>query len=139
MRLLIDTNVMLDVLQNRKDFVHDSSLVWKMCEAKLTEGFVSALTFTDAVYVMRRELTPAKIHAVFQKLSAIFCVADLLPCDLQKAAQAEWDDFEDAVQSATAERISADYIVTRNVRDFAKSTCPAVAPSEIAAFLCRER
>ena len=121
MRLLIDANVILDVLQNREPYVNNSSIIWKLCETRQTEGFVSALTFANLVYVMRKELKPGQIEEVLQKLSLIFTFTELSPSDLTFAARLQWNDFEDALQSVTAERIHADYIVTRNVRDFLKS------------------
>ena len=57
MRLLIDGNILLDVLQKRTPHYEDSAKVWKMCEADLAEGYVSALTFANLVYVMRRKLS----------------------------------------------------------------------------------
>jgi len=50
-----------------------------------------------------------------------------------KAAEMKWDDFEDAVQSVTAERIRTDYIITRNIRDFRKSKVPSLTPTEFLA------
>ena len=76
MKLLIDANILLDVLQNRAIFVEDSSLVWKLCETGQTEGIVSALTFANLVYVMRKELGPEKIEEVCKLLSLIFHFAD---------------------------------------------------------------
>lgn len=92
---------------------------------------MSALTFANLVYVMRKELSPIKIEEVLQKLSLIFTFADLTSSDLSSAADLQWDDFEDALQSVTAERIRADYIITRNVRDFLKSKTPAFTPAEL--------
>lgn len=66
-------------------------------------------------------------------MSLIFEFADFNVSDLTHAAELEWDDFEDAVQSVTAERVHADYIITRNVRDFAKSKVVAFTPSELIA------
>ena len=57
MRLLIDGNILLDVLQKRTPHYEDSAKVWKMCETDLAEGYVSALTFANLVYVMRRKLS----------------------------------------------------------------------------------
>ncbi len=131
MRLLIDANVILDVLQNREPYVNNSSIIWKLCETRQTEGFVSALTFANLVYVMRKELKPGQIEEVLQKLSLIFTFTELSPSDLTFAARLQWNDFEDALQSVTAERIHADYIVTRNVRDFLKSKITALTPSEL--------
>lgn len=132
MRVWIDGNILLDVLQNRPPHVTDSAAVWKLCEAGETEGCVSALTFANLVYVMRKELTPETIVSVFDKLCVIFRFQDLSVSDLSKAAAMQWRDFEDAVQTAAAERIGADYIITRNLKDFEKSTVPCVSP---ASFL----
>jgi predicted nucleic acid-binding protein len=133
MRLLIDANIILDVLQNRVGVVEASSIIWKLCETDKATGYVSTLTFANLVYVMRKELDPEKIEDVFQKLNLIFEFADFISTDLAKAAELNWKDFEDAVQSVTAERIHADYIITRNVRDFANSKVMALTPSELLA------
>ena len=131
MKLLIDANILLDVLQNREPHVQASSVVWKVCETEKAKGYVSALTFANLVYIMRKELDPKKIEETLKALSLIFEFADFNVSDLTHAAELEWDDFEDAVQSVTAERVHADYIITRNVRDFAKSKVVAFTPSEL--------
>ena len=130
MRLLIDANILLDVLQKRETYVHDSSLIWKLCETESAEGYVSALTVANLVYVMRKELSAEMIEEVIQKLRLIFQFTDLSVSDLTKASEMKWNDFEDAVQSATAERIHADCIITRNIRDFNKSNVIAFTPTE---------
>lgn len=133
MKLLIDANILLDVLQNRAPHVEASSVIWKLCETKQAKGYVSALTFANLVYIMRKELSPEKISEALRKLSLIFEFADFTASDLSKAAELNWSDFEDAIQSVTAERVHADYIITRNVRDFAKSRVMAFTPSELIA------
>lgn len=133
MKLLIDANIILDVLQNRQAFVADSALIWQLCENEKAEGYVSALTFANVVYIMRKELDAQKIEEVFHKMALIFRFAELNASDLVRAAELQWDDFEDALQSVTANRIHADYIITRNVRDFAKSSVMAFTPSELLA------
>lgn len=135
MRLLIDANVVLDVLQKREPYWKDSSVIWKLCETEQAEGYISTLTFANLMYVMRRELDPAQIRDVLDKLRLIFRFADFTAADLEKAAEMGWDDFEDAIQAATAERIMADSIITRNVRDFRNSKVIAFTPSEYIARL----
>ena len=135
MRLLIDANVVLDVLQKREPYWKDSSVIWKLCETEQAEGYISTLTFANLMYVMRRELDPAQIRDVLDKLRLIFRFADFTAADLEKAAEMGWDDFEDAIQAATAERIMADSIITRNVRDFRNSRVIAFTPSEYIARL----
>lgn len=134
MRLLIDANILLDVLQKREPHYRGSSLIWKLCETGQDEGIVSAITIANLVYVLRKELDPEQSKKVMEMLQLIFRFADFTVSDMEKAADLEWDDYEDAIQSVTAERMSADYIITRNVRDFRRSTIPALTPSE---FLVR--
>lgn len=133
MKLLIDTNILLDVLQNREPHVRHSAIIWKLCETERAKGYVSALTFANLVYVMRKELDPQRIEEILQALSLIFEFVDFNASDLSCAAELKWDDFEDAVQSVTAERIHADYMITRNVRDFGKSKVIAFTPAELIA------
>ena len=131
MTLLIDANIILDVLQNREGFVKDSAMVWKLCETEQAKGYISTLSFANIMYILRKELTPDKIEEVYHKLCLIFEFADFNSATLLKAVEMNWKDFEDAVQSATAEQINADYIITRNVRDFTKSKVVAFTPTEL--------
>ncbi len=130
MKLLIDANIVLDVLQNRKPYVQTSSLIWKLCETKQVTGYLSALTFANLVYIMRKELDPEKIDEVFRSLSLIFEIADLNALDIKRASELKWGDFEDAVQSTIAERLHVDYIITRNGNDFLDSPVKACSPAE---------
>ena len=135
MKLLIDANILLDVLQNRENFVRASSMVWKLCETEQAKGYISALTFANLVYIMRKEMDAQRIEEVLHMLSLIFEFAELNDSDLFRAAALQWPNFEDAVQSVTAERIHADYIITRNVRDFSRSKVIAFTPDELLARL----
>lgn len=133
MVLLIDTNVILDVLINRPEFVKDSSMIWKLCETEQARGYISTLTYANMMYVMRKQMTPDQIAEIFRKLSLIFEFADFSPAVLERAVTMKWKDFEDAVQSATAEAIHADYIITRKLKDFTQSRVMAFTPSELLA------
>ena len=131
MVLLIDANIVLDVLQNREGFVKESAMIWKLCETEQAKGYISTLSFANIMYILRKELTHDKIEEVYHKLCLIFEFADFSSSILAKAVEMNWKDFEDAVQSATAEQIHADYIVTRNVRDFTRSKVVAFTPTEL--------
>lgn len=133
MVLLIDTNVILDVLINRPEFVKDSSMIWKLCETEQARGYISTLTYANMMYVMRKQMTPDQIAEIFRKLSLIFEFADFSPAVLERAVTMKWKDFEDAVQSATAEAVHADYIITRKLKDFTQSRVMAFTPSELLA------
>lgn len=131
MKVLIDTNVILDVLCNRAEFVADSSKVWKLCEVEKIEGYISALSVPNIVYILRKELTPQKTKEIIWQIMMIFRIIDLKPSDLKNAAEMLSADFEDAVRMCCASRIKADYIVTRNIRNFQNSKIIALKPSEL--------
>ena len=131
MKVLIDTNVILDVLCGRTDFLEGSSKVWKYCEINKIEGYISALSVPNIVYILRKELTPEKTQEIINQLFLIFKVADLKSDDLKKAAAMKTSDYEDALQMVCANRIKADFIITRNIRDFMSSKVLAIKPSEL--------
>ncbi len=135
MKVLIDTNIILDVLCSRQEFLEDSVNVFKLCEVSKIFGYVSALSIPNIVYIMRKELDVEKIKEILDKLSLIFTIADLKADDLKKAASLNFKDYEDAVQSACASRIRADYIITRNIKDFVGSKVMAIKPSELFKML----
>ena len=131
MKLLVDANILLDVLQAREPYLKDSSLIWKLCETGEVQGYASALTFANLIYIMRKQLDEKGIHDVLNKMQMIFHIAALSEAELKQASEMEWKDFEDAIQCATAERIGADFIITRNVKDFLQSRkVSALTPAE---------
>ena len=131
MKVLIDTNSILDVLCSRREFLEDSVKIFKLCEIKKIDGCISALSIPNIVYIMRRELDAEKTRDILGKLSLIFTIADLRAEDLVRAAEMDFKDYEDALQSACATRIKANYIITRNIKDFANSQVAAIKPSEL--------
>ena len=131
MKVLVDTNVILDVLCNREEFVADSLRVFQCCETQRIIGYISALSIPNIVYIMRKELDPEQIKEILHTLTMVFSVAELRETDLLKAAEMAFTDYEDAIQSACAVRVRADYIVTRNGKDFADSPVPAISPADL--------
>ena len=131
MKVLIDTNIILDVLCNREEFVEHSLKIFKLCEVKKIEGYISALSIPNIVYIMRKELDSKKVKEILEKLSLIFEIIDLKADDLKRASSFDFKDYEDAIQSAQASRIKANYIITRNVKDYISSKVTAIKPSEL--------
>ena len=131
MKALIDTNIILDVFCKRPDFYEDSAKVFKLCEVKRISGVISALSIPNIMYILRKELDAKKTKEILDNLSLIFSISDLKADDLKKAADMGFKDYEDAVQSACAARIKANYIITRNIRDFTMSKVAAIKPTEL--------
>ena len=130
MKLIIDSSILLDVLYAREPHVEKSLSVWRLCEAGKLQGFVSVLTFANIVYIMRKELDEEKIKDCWEKLSKIFTFVDLRVEDVAMATKRKGKDFEDELQMVAAERVEADYIITRNIKDFKNSLIPVLPPTE---------
>ena len=124
---------LLDVLLKREPHFRNSAAVWKLCETDRAEGFITTLSFVNLVDIMRKELSPAQIRDVLNRMQLIFRFADFTASSLLQAAELQWDDFEDAVQSVIADQINADCIITHNVRDFRNSKITAFTPAEFLA------
>ena len=131
MKVLIDTNIIMDVLANREGFAEPASQLFKLCEVGQVQGIVYALSIANIAYIMRKELDRSQIEEVISKLGSIFTIADMKADDLKKAAALPIDDYEDALQSVCASRMKADFIVTRNLKDFKNSKVMAIKPSEL--------
>ena len=128
MKILIDTNILLDVFYKRENLYENSLNVFKLCETKIVEGYISSLSIANIIYIMRKELNNSKINSLIKKLSLIFNIVDLTVCDLLKATEIEYSDYEDALQCVEASRLKLDYIITRNTKDFIHSNVRAITP-----------
>ena len=72
MRLLIDDNVILDVLMDRRPFIYDSANVWRLCETGLAQGIVSTHTIANIMYIARKQWDPQTREEMFGRIRAIF-------------------------------------------------------------------
>lgn len=135
MRLMIDTNIFLDVMAQREPFYHDSCAVLDLCEAKTVQGFVSASSVTDIFYLIRRQLH--SVDLAYEALGAVLDIVrvltvtneDVLSAYLQRAA-----DFEDCLLATCAKANQCDAIVTRNKKDFLDFGIPLLSPQELLAL-----
>ena len=126
---MLDTNIVVDILSKRGGY-EDSLQLFKYCELGQVDGFISAITVTDVMYILRKHISPSLVREAVQTLLLIVDVANVLKSDISSAFLSDMKDYEDAVQAACAQRMKADYIVTRNLKDFEKSAVPAISPNE---------
>ena len=129
MRILIDTNVILDILQKREPFFADSYRALRKAIESDAECLLSASAATDIFYMLRKALGSAQqAKEQIEKLAQLVSFADVQGMDIHTALMREMPDFEEAVVDAVAERNGASYILTRNIKDFAGSVVPAILP-----------
>lgn len=127
MKLFIDTNILLDVLLRRDPFHRASGEIWRWAE-ETGDGCVSAISFTNGFYVLRKALGKDRAWEALRRIRPVFQTIDLTTSVLDRAIALGLPDFEDAVQIASAESVDAVLIVTRDVTDFAASSVSAVTP-----------
>lgn len=134
MKLLLDTNILVDILSKRAGY-EDSLRILQFCEAGRVEGYVSAVTVTDVMYILRKHITLERVREALPTLLSVVDVADVTRSDIRGAFSCDMRDFEDAVQAMCAKRIDADYVVTRNLKDFENAPIQAISPAEITVLL----
>ena len=130
MKVLVDTNVILDVLLEREPFYRASLEILAMSEMGQIEGFVSAITIPTIYYLVRKEVGSDKAREAVKRILAIFKVAPVDEGVLLDATRVPFRDYEDAVIYCSTLRVGAACIITRNVRDFRDSQVPVVTPLE---------
>jgi len=133
--VLLDTNVVLDWLFERKPWSDEARPLWDARAAGQLVMYMPASALTDIFYIGRR-LT--SIPEAFAAIDRVFAAFNFIHVDIQMLRQARalpGNDFEDNVQIACAYAAHLDYIVTRNTPDFMHSSVRAIEPSDIVTYL----
>lgn len=140
MRTLIDTCVIIDALQSREPFVEDAQKIFLLAANQQFIGCITAKSTTDIYYLTHRLTHDDKSsRAVLSKLFTLFEVVDTAGMDCRRAIPSEVSDYEDAVMIETALRTEVDCIVTRNTRDYSKSSLAVYSPGEFIKKLEEEQ
>jgi predicted nucleic acid-binding protein len=130
MKVFVDTNIIIDILDRRQPFFEDSYKLIQLAVQGKLEAFMGAGAVTDVYYIISRSLHDAeKAKEKIIGLTALVGLCDTTTGDINAALTFPIDDFEDAVVTATARRERADYIVTRNGEDFENSPVPSINPT----------
>ena len=131
MRAIIDTCVVIDALQNREPFCADAQRVFLAVANRRVGGSITAKAVTDIYYLMHRYThDDAQSRRALSAIFALFDVLDTAGLDCRRAISSEISDYEDAVMVESAIRAEVDCIVTRNKRDYEKSSVPVYSPAE---------
>lgn len=136
MRVLVDTNIILDDFLEREPFVEDAAALMEAIESKRIVGYVTATTLTNIFYIARRQTR--SIELARQAVSVTLGLMQICSVDsdiLEAAFAYNLRDFEDAVQLACAIAENLDAIITRNPQDFTGATLPILSASELLESL----
>ncbi len=136
MKVLFDTNVLLDVLLEREPFVQVATKLVAAVDNGRIEGSICATAVTTLYYIGAKDLGRMRAHEQVRTLLSVFEVAPVDRDVLQRAlADDGFGDYEDAVAHEAAQAAGVSAIVTRNGRDFAKATIPVFEPLELLAAI----
>ena len=139
MKVLLDTNVIMDVLMKREPHFDRSAAVLRKCGNGVT-GCIAASQSTDIFYLLRRgRSSVAEATAVIKKLATNLKLIDVTSKIVVAALDSPIVDFEDALLVECAKLAKVDYIVTRNTKDFIASTIPIIDPTDFMDKFFRMR
>jgi predicted nucleic acid-binding protein len=133
-RVLFDTNVLMDVLLDRQPFVETSAQLLDQVVRGTITGLIGATTVTTIFYLASREIGKKDAKRQIEKLMALFEIAPVTRSVLEAAMTSRSPDYEDAVLAEAAHQAGAQAIVTRNLKDFAHSPVRAYTPKQWLAM-----
>lgn len=134
-RLLVDTNVVLDVLLDRQPHADTSAAIWASIETGPCEGFLAADAITTIHYLVQRELGALKAKQLISLIVRVFHVATVDGTVIEQALRLRMADFEDAVTAAAALTSECEYVVTRDPKGFRGSPVRTLAPEAVLPIL----
>ena len=135
MKVLFDTNIILDVLLDRKPFSEHASYLMSRVERSEMNGFLCATTVTTIHYLLSKYLDKEKAIDSISSIMALFEVASVNRLVIENALKLKFSDFEDSIVHESARHAGAEYIITKNIKDFKKSKIPVYTPTEFLSML----
>ena len=135
MKILFDTNVVLDVMLDRKPFSDLATKLISRVERRELKGFLGATTVTTIFYLASKVAGKKKAEQEINKLLSIFEITPVNQPVLIEAIKSKFDDFEDAVLHEAAKQNGVQGIVTRNSKDFKSATLSIYSPEELYRML----
>jgi predicted nucleic acid-binding protein len=135
-KILLDTDVILDFLLDRKPFSDDTLQVLLKCENKELQAFVTPIIVANTYYLLRQKASHVYIIEQLKRLLTIISVLSMDQRQVLSALDSKFTDFEDALQYFSAlQHTKIEAILTRNTKDFKLSELPVFTPKEFLATL----
>ena len=139
MKILLDTNIILDYALQREEFWETAEKVFLLTESEKNIEFVSSSAVTDIFYVLRKYYGDSfKAQEKLSDIRKLVRILEVSDANIDYALALRWKDFEDAVQYAVAVDNDLDVIVTRNVIDFERNDIPVLTPAELLNMFTEE-
>jgi len=127
--IFIDTDVIIDFITDRQPFSREAARVFSYIDHKKVKGYTSALSFSNLYYVLSKYASHKKVIALLNELSELVSILKVDDDIIKASLSSDFKDFEDAIQYYTAlENKVINVIITRNVKDYKKSSLPIMTP-----------
>lgn len=135
MKILFDTNIILDMLLNRSPHASNAIALFCMVEQNVIQGFLCATTITTIDYLCTKAIGKDLARSAINQLLELFLIAEVNQMVLKNAVNSNFSDFEDAVIYQAGRYANVDGFVTRNTKDFKSADSPIYNPQELLHFI----
>jgi predicted nucleic acid-binding protein len=129
--IFIDSDVILDVLTERKPFYSESRKLFDVIEKKLISAYTSTLIIANLHYIICKAKSKKTADTTIQKLITIIRIVAFKEEDIINSINSRFNDFEDGIQNYAAARNNMECLITRNVKDYKHANLPIYSPEEI--------
>jgi len=129
-KILVDTNIVIDLLTKRKEFYKSASKLFTLSDNKEIKLAISSLTFANTFYLLSKALNPMKAKEILRKFKLLVKVLPMDDKIIDLSLNSDFKDFEDAVQYFTALENKLEIIITRNLKDFKLSKIPVMTAND---------
>ena len=134
-RVMIDLNVILDVMQKRDPFYAASAALLAAAETGRIHGYIAAHSVTTLFYLIQKGKSSSEARATITNLLQFLNIGPVDQTTIEQALNLDYHDFEDAVQMMSAVQCKADYLITRNIKDYDPALLTVVQPIDFLATL----
>lgn len=139
MKILVDTNIIIDTLTGREPFRELAEQIFILAANQIEDMYITASSATDIYYLVRKHLhNTEQSKNTMSKLYQLFGILDVTANDCQDALLLDMKDYEDAVISCCAKRNQMDYIVTRNMKDYEHSKVKVLLPEDLLKLVLQD-
>lgn len=134
--VLVDTNIVLDILERRAPFYEASNQILSHCASGKIKGYIALHSISNIYYILRKHFSAEDRRRLILGLLDFLTLATANHEDVKHALlRDDFPDFEDCLQDECAKCVSADFIITRNIDDFPMSMIPAITPTSFIEHL----
>ncbi len=134
MKAVFDTNIVMDVVLDRKPFSRPATRLFALSEKGVLQGTLCATTLTTIHSLAGKELGKDRAHSIVGTLISLFEILPVTRAVVESAWLLDWEDFEDGVLHEAARHAGVEILVTRDVKGFSKSMLSVFSPDQLLSM-----